>query len=635
MFSKDQKPLQKDDDTVSNTRASNESIELKPTLEVGDLFAGRFRVLNRLGSGGMGDVFKVEDVGVQRIVALKILQSNFSTGAKSMQRFQQEARAAGSLDHPNIAKVLEFGVADGAQPYLVMEYCPGESLSEHLKSSGCLSEPFAREVVTQISHALELAHAKGVVHRDLKPANVVLVMANDRFTVKVVDFGIAKILSSDDSPGLTKTGEIFGSPLYMSPEQAESGIISGRSDQYSLGCLFYECLTGAPPHIGKTSIETLIKHRTEVPRSLKEASLGSDFSANTQAIVGRLLQKDPGDRYPSMIDVIQAFNGPSPASTKSADSREPRRLVPSSWRRGIFMVLLFAAIAGGSAFIGHKWTETHSIATNNETSAATVVPGAAAVVPSEPTYRTTAPAASTWDNTTTADAIAVNEERSNPQQTKFDMKGQDISNEGLRGFATHNQVTWLNLRENHKVTDDGMKFLKQLPLTTLDLSLTGVTSGALKILPLKQLRSLQLGWTNVDDAGIPALAGAKNLEALILEGTSVEGKTFVNLRVLKKLQTLSLNRTKVTHSVIQRLHALPLHYLYLDYTEISDNDLKSLTDMPLTILSIRGTQVSEKGLQYLRGMKSLKKVYVNEGANFPPKVIARLKNEYRDSFEVL
>jgi serine/threonine protein kinase len=431
MFIKHQKPLQEVDSTKSAVRASNESLELNQKLEIGDLFAGRFRVLNRLGSGGMGDVFKVEDVAVKRIVALKILQSGFTTNANSMKRFQQEAKAAGSLDHPNIAKLLEFGMTNGSQPYLVLEYCPGESLSEYLKSSGSLSEMFAREVVTQISHALEHAHAKGVVHRDLKPANVVLVRANDQCKVKVIDFGIAKILSSDDSPGLTKTGEIFGSPLYMSPEQADSGVITERSDQYSLGCLFYECLTGAPPHIGKTSIETLIKHRTEVPRSLKEASLGSEFSANTQSIVERLLQKDPGDRYPSIVDVTQAFNQPLPASAVRADLRE--RPVPISRKRNIYVVILSATIAVSSAFIAHQWTEISSTKSHNESSSA--------VVPSNPIHLPTLPVSSSWNDTTSADAICVNEERSNPQQTKFDMQGQNISNEGLRGFATHRQVT--------------------------------------------------------------------------------------------------------------------------------------------------------------------------------------------------
>jgi Leucine-rich repeat (LRR) protein len=233
-----------------------------------------------------------------------------------------------------------------------------------------------------------------------------------------------------------------------------------------------------------------------------------------------------------------------------------------------------------------------------------------------------------FSDTAPANAICAEGIKSQPQKTAFDLQDQRISNEGLSAFRTHNNVTWLNLRENGKVTDAGMTYLKHLPLETLDLTLTGITSSALKKLPLSQMRTLSLGWTDVDDAAIPALDRAKNLKTLILEGTKIEGTTLGRLQHLKNLQNLNLNSTKVTHAAIQQLGTLKLQELDLDNTAINNQDLKLLVHKPLQILSIRGTAVSNDGLVQLQGMSSLKQVYLKDCAGISREGTAKLKREH-------
>ncbi len=298
-------------DQASSGSSSQESTATKAlgpvsTLEfkTGALILERFRVIELLGRGGMGSVYKVEDVETNSIYALKFLHKQ-QTNDANWRRFDIEAKTANKLDHPNLIKVYETGLLPDGQPFFIMDLVEGESLADILKTRGRLTVTQAIKIFIQVGFALSYAHSNGVIHRDIKPSNIMLQRQSDDATisavVKVVDFGIAKLTGQDEftQQSLTKTGEIFGSPLYMSPEQCMGIGVDHRSDLYSLGCVMYEALTGAPPLLGESALSTMMKHQNEEAVSLKEASLGIDFPAQMERIVAGLLKKDLNERYQS------------------------------------------------------------------------------------------------------------------------------------------------------------------------------------------------------------------------------------------------------------------------------------------------------------------------------------------------
>lgn len=275
-----------------------------PAIAAGTLVANRYEIKSFLGAGGMSTVYKAWDVLIKREVALKVLHPHLLADAKgALARFQREAHAVGKLDHQNIVKVHDFGTDQNGYPFLVMDFIGGRSLSDIIRNDGTLTPSSIVDIFTQACDALAHAHQKGIVHRDLKPSNVMLI-GNQ---VKILDFGIAKIIEGDDDVQLTRTGEVCGSPLYMSPEQCHGEKLDARSDIYSIGCLIYEAFTGVPPFRADSVFETLFKHMYEVPKSL--ASLRSDVkeAPKIEAVVLKCMAKKPKSRFQSMQELRQAI----------------------------------------------------------------------------------------------------------------------------------------------------------------------------------------------------------------------------------------------------------------------------------------------------------------------------------------
>lgn len=261
----------------------------------------RFKVIDLIGRGGMGSVYRVEDIDMGTPYAIKVL-SKEQTNDANWRRFEIEARATNRLDHPNLIKVHNSGLLPDGQPFFIMDLVAGETLAEVLAKRGRLTESQLLKIFIQVGFALNYAHENGVIHRDIKPSNIMLQgteSATVGTIVRLLDFGIAKLTGQDEfnQQTLTRTGEIFGSPLYMSPEQCMGVGVDHRSDLYSLGCVMYECLTGAPPLVGENALSTMMKHQSEKPLSLKEASLGLEFTDAIEHIIGRLLEKDVTARY--------------------------------------------------------------------------------------------------------------------------------------------------------------------------------------------------------------------------------------------------------------------------------------------------------------------------------------------------
>ncbi len=278
--------------------------------KAGEILGGKYKIVALLGKGGMGTVYQVQQVFLNVDLALKILDGKQHLNESQMRRFRQEAKAAYSLNHPGLVKVHDFGLLDNEQPYLVMDLIRGKTLSEYIKEFGPMPLHEACEVFIQAANSLYYAHQQSVIHRDIKPSNIMLLEGATSGTpgsVAIVDFGIAKVVGEEigEMQALTRTGEVFGSPLYMSPEQCSGESVDHRSDIYSLGCALFETLTGAPPHIGANALRTMMLHQTSPAPLLKDASLGLDFPASIEQILKKMLEKAPQNRYQNLEDVAR------------------------------------------------------------------------------------------------------------------------------------------------------------------------------------------------------------------------------------------------------------------------------------------------------------------------------------------
>ncbi len=291
----------------------NQDASKQGTLEVGSFIGGTYRVLDFIGQGGMGFVYKVEHLMMAKVLALKVLRSE-QVSEDVWKRFRIEAQAIARLDHANVVRIYDMSQTEAGLPYYTMDLLVGQSLADYLDEYYRLPVKEALPIFRQVCAGLAYAHDRGIIHRDIKPGNIMLLSdgrENAPPVVKIVDFGIAKLSSFDSSfgQGLTRPGEVFGSPLYMSPEQCSGQQLDHRTDMYSVGVTMFQALTGRPPLLGKTAVETTAMHQSAVPPTMAEAlDLEEDeepvvFPPQLEEIVARLLAKAPDARYDSLADV--------------------------------------------------------------------------------------------------------------------------------------------------------------------------------------------------------------------------------------------------------------------------------------------------------------------------------------------
>lgn len=281
---------------AANAASLDSTISIGP----GDTLANNYRIEERIGIGGMGCVYRADHIHIARKVAVKTVHEHL-TSEESLLRFKKEAQASAAINHPNLITIYDYGLLEGKLPYIVMEFLDGINLGDLIAERSCIEPPIATKIFAQVCDALSAVHSKSIVHRDLKPSNIMLVNTEEGHKVKLVDFGIAKLID-DSISTITQTGELVGSPAYMSPEQCNSKPLDQRSDIYSLGCVMYETYSGCKAFSQHSAMETMIKQITEPPcrYTLEDAKLPAPLIE----LIFQMLEKKPDDR-PSTTNEIR------------------------------------------------------------------------------------------------------------------------------------------------------------------------------------------------------------------------------------------------------------------------------------------------------------------------------------------
>jgi len=272
---------------------------------IGCIISNRYEIKKVLGEGGNGIVYQAKHKVLPKLFAVKLLLS--AQDKLAQQRFLLEAESACQIGHPHIVEVTDFGLLPDGCPFLVMEHLPGKTV-EALLQGGTLPPLRACRLGRQIALGVQAAHDRGILHRDLKPANLFVLERDGQDFIKIIDFGIAKVFEQERGAGGPTGQMVLGTPEYMSPEQATGEKLDPATDQYSLGCILYEMLTGQPPFGGETSSQIMVKHVTGQPTPLRQRRPDLAISAELEAIVGRCLAKEAAERYPSMRDLAAALD---------------------------------------------------------------------------------------------------------------------------------------------------------------------------------------------------------------------------------------------------------------------------------------------------------------------------------------
>ncbi|MCW5823643.1 MAG: protein kinase [Cyanobacteria bacterium TGS_CYA1] len=508
----------------------------------------RFRYIGEIGSGGAGEVIKAEDLSLNKIVAIKILSSHYSE--KAGMRLQKEATAAGSLSHPNITKIMDFALTPDGTPYLVMEYIEGITLAAELEQTNRLEPEDAIPIFIQLAQALIYAHQRGITHRDLKPSNVILTRdEKDDMLVKLLDFGLAK--KQTDSQYFTTTGAIAGSPLYMSPEQAEGKKIEPSSDIYSFGCLMFETLAGQPPYRGETVLQTLSMHKSRDIKIPYLDTILTDTPVNHELarLVFSCMQKEKEDRP----DAQQVFNVLNKIASGEIEHKPEDLVIPTKKPAHLKTFVLVMLILLPTLLVIFEFARK----------------------PEKTASPQTAPEAN--------------------------LKEEETPSVALKKFRTL-EVTPLTIQANPdaKITDADFSRFEGKKIDVLRLSLIGISGTGFKYLKNSNLTHLVISEVPLTEEGMRYLSQIKTLKDLELASDDISSDALEYLKYLTNLETLHLNCSKISEKNIGSLATLPkVANLEIISGEISSKAFVNLCSMKsLHILGLLSCPIDFDGTAF-------------------------------------
>lgn len=591
----------------------------------GTVISGQYCIEDKLGDGGMGTVYRCRDLVLGRVVALKFLHPHLVMTNKWLMRFQQEAKAIGRLEHPNIIKINHFA-SDEDCPFLVMDYIKGQPLSDLLTKTGAMESARAIKILIQVADALAHAHKNNVIHRDLKPSNIVILDGTDD-VVKILDFGIAKIDETTTTPHLTQTGEIFGSPAYMSPEQCIGKNVDARSDQYSLGCVLYECLTGSPPFVSTSAVELMMHHISDAPQSLKESSLGKHFSKDLEKLLQLLLAKDPSQRFESMEAVHNALSNvlagrPVGASTQTSINQKLKPVKPTSRVGlligvGISAILVVAAAALiyqiAPSMLSHERETPHR---------------------SADTFASTAPLPTIGDmaNREFAKELYLYKRMHPSEATKFGPpQNIDIDDRSMKLLVSNfPKLQMLDLKDCQKVTGAGFKELSALPVRFLFFANSDPSDQTLEeIAKIKTIWCLEIpGSTSYSDAGVEVISKMPMLSILnIGNNTRLSERSLTYLARMKTLGSLDLTMVPVKN--LGLLANPKLYQINANGTLVDDANVIKLSKLKtLRALSLSNTKITDACVPAICSMQNLKTLQIKGCQNLSDASLVKLQNVF-------
>lgn len=536
-----------------------------------------YEFLGRIGTGGMGAIYKARHKFLDKFVAIKFIHPQL-VSEKSVRRFRVEGKAGAMLSDPSFVRVHTFDVTASGAPYIVMDYVEGETLSDELSKGKPLELNRFLDIFRQVGNALSHAHSKSVIHRDIKPSNIMLFREHGVERICILDFGIAKLIDDTEpgAEGLTRTGDAVGSPKYMSPEQAKGPHIDVRSDIYSLGCTMYECLTGTAPFVGSTPYSTMIMHTLDAPPPMVEASLGREIPEPIEKVVRKCLEKKPDDRYQNVADLVNDLELFRKHGTLSPVAFKPVATQGLSKKQivgvGIAVTVLIGVALSTIAFIDHgsplnNGTRSHSI--DNSANVAT----ATSTKPADENGTT----ATSISDTKTSPNASLESNNELPTESIGDIIEAPIRN--IIQSQRKTKRRYVDLEFFGRTTPTNDETAEQLSeftpdVDTLDLSAWKISDHGLAPIQHLQLKRLKLSYT-----------GVENLEPL---------------RKFPKLFHLDVDHTNLSKSAMQVLSELPsLEEIKLESTPITDEDLNVLAKAKhLRYLNVRNCQnLTTKGLK--------------------------------------
>lgn len=604
---------------------------------------GNYEFLQFIGAGGMGVIYKAKHPVLNRLVAIKMLHGHLVSDA-IIKRFKQEAEAVSTLDHRNIIHVHDFGVSEHNQPYMVMDFVEGKPLSEVLQTS-TLSMEAVINIIIQLTEGLQHAHDRGVLHRDLKPSNIMVTDYDCAFPqVKIVDFGIAKILETDTNK-VTQTGELLGTPQYMSPEQCQGGELDCRSDIYSLGCVMFEAITGKPPFSNASMVSVIVDQISKPVRTLAEVRPDMSFSVQLEDLMARALAKDAADRYQSMnemlddLNLVQSLLG-SPDSKQNQGVRTAR--LNKEQRH-----LLLISVAAGLSLLGVAGSSLMFVNMVSKTMAGKVSDTTQQNVQEQNAklekllFFERTKTARYLDPRRMDDHFFNSFYSVNLGITALDLADSRITDKGMTALPTQKDLHFLTL-DNAPITDLGIANLRTLhDLLELHLDGTGLTDkGMTFVADIKSLKSLSVRGTAITDRGVESVSGL-GLRSLFLSGTAITDQALKTLSSVKQLQRLSMRSCyRVTGSGLKYLTDLPtLQYLDVEncalnaagiaalgqlkhlialefgHTGATTSSITTLSRLEtLEYLNLNGSHVEAKWIPILGKMPRLRSLSVNAGA---------------------